>query len=581
MDRRKFLGGTGAAIAVGAANLSPLKALAESSNREIPGYGRSQEADPQPLQTQSNDLTPYTGAWTDATLMHLLRRAMMGVPYSQFVAAKGLGSMNAVVAKLLADTPAPAKPGTWVDTIYNTTNKTFNYSTDPGEYVKAQNVLRLNRMLTTEMENWWLDLMLKENLSIREKMTLMWSNHFVIGTDAVKAPPYPYTYNVMLRRNVLGNLKTFVYEMSIDPGMLIYLNGNQNTYQIKNNRTINNVNENFGRELMELFTLGLYDPKTGEPNYTETDIQQAAKALSGWQPTQTAPFVGKFNNLLHNNEQKTFFGQTGNFGLQEILDIIFAKGSGYNVAYYICQKIYMNFVYYVPNPTVVDAMANKLIASNWEIKSVMDALLKSAHFYDVNVPGAQLKSPVELACSLFREFNITLPAFDGTEPPDSGKRDAKELVVFTDPNPSHSYISTFVGFSLGQELLNPPNVKGWNGGHSWVNTGTLPTRKGVGALLVYYPNYYNGNAPRAKGVKFTFDPMAWAKEIPNADSLKSGEISNALADAVLSFDLGPIESELIRQVISGGVPEVDFYLDNGKIATMAQVLVTLPEFQLV
>lgn len=577
MDRRKFLKGTGTGIAagIGLAAANPLSALAES-NRGIPGY-QINEANAKPLPTQSNDLSPYTGTWDDVKLRHVLRRAMFGVPYSQFSTAKGLGSMNAVVAKLLEDKPLPPTPGPWLEKL-NIPDRSL--PTDERQK-DLQNKQRLNRFEFLTLQNWWFDRMLKEELSIKEKMTLMWSNHFVVGFDTIKQPSYLFVYNQMLRKNAMGNVKTFVYEMSIDPGMLYYLNGNQNTYQIKNGKTINNINENFARELMELFTLGIYDPKTGEKNYSEEDIQEAAKALSGWQPTTTAPFIGQLNPLLHNNENKTFFGQTGNFGLQEIIDIIFAKNGGYNVAYFICEKIYMNFVYWVPNTSVVDAMAQKLIASNWELKPVLESLLKSAHFYDEEVIGSQLKSPFEFMGSLIREFGLVLPAIDasiGTI--DTGNTDQMGYKILKDQNPTHTYFAQVAGSVLSQDLLNPPNVKGWAGGHSWVNTGTLPTRKAIAYAVLLYPNFFTGNVPRAKGVIVTFDPTAWANNIPGASTMTSTDITNALSDQYLSFDLGPVESGVLETIISLGLPKDDFYLENGRVAQFAQGVSLLPEFQL-
>jgi uncharacterized protein (DUF1800 family) len=503
---------------------------------------------------------------------------MFGVPYSQFATAKGLGSLDAVVAKLLEDKPLPTTPGPWLEKL-NTVDRSI---TDPTERQKDLNQKqRLSRFEFLTVQNWWFDRLLKEDLNIREKMTLMWSNHFVVGYDVIKQPSYMFVYNQMLRKNALGNLKTFVYEMSIDPAMLFYLNGNQNTYSVKNGKTLNNINENFARELMELFTLGIYDPMTGEKNYTEEDIQQAAKALSGWQPTLTAPFIGQLVPTLHNNETKTFFGQSGNFGLQDIINIIFAKNGGYNVAYFICEKIYMNFVYWVPNTGVVDAMAQKLIASNWELKPVMDALLKSAHFYDQEVIGSQLKNPFELMGSLVREFGLVLPAVDasiGTV--ETGKIDGMGLKTYNDQNPTHTYLAVVAGTVLGQDLLNPPNVKGWAGGHAWVNTGTLPTRKAIAYAVLTFPNYFTGNVPRAKGVKITFDPLGWANLIPNASTMSSADITNALSDQYLAFDLGPIESGVLDTVISLGLPKDDFYLENGRAAGYAQVMALLPEFQL-
>jgi uncharacterized protein (DUF1800 family) len=570
MNRRKFLATSGATLASAAA-INPLQAIAESDKRQIPGYG-SLDANPQPITTSSNDLTEYSGTWGDRQIRHLLRRSTFGAKYSAFSAAQALGSMNAVVSKILEDTPLPPKPADWAEKNYipdrNSTQTEF------------QNLQRFNKYLEWSLQDWWLDLMMKEDLSIREKLTLMWSNHFVTGWDSVHFSGYMYEYSQMLRRNAMGNMKTMVSEMAVDGAMLIYLNGNQNTYQVKNGKTINNVNENFARELMELFTLGLLDPKTGEANYTETDIQQAAKALSGWQPATTYPFTGVLNAQLHNNETKTFFGQTGNFGMQDIINMIFAKGGGYNTAYFLCQKIYTTFVYWVPNTGVIDAMANKLIASNWELKPVLDALLKSAHFYDSEVIGAQLKSPAELFCSLIREFNLTVPAYNPAEPVDTGKVDAMGYTVWQDNNPTHTYLIVAMGNALGQDLLNPPNVKGWAGGHAWVNTGSYPTRKTLAFGSVQFPNIYNGSGRNAKGVVIGFDPMAWAKLIPNAETLSSSELANALSDAVLAFDLGPLESETIRSVLANGVPEVDYYLDGTNASHAAQVLATFPEFQL-
>jgi uncharacterized protein (DUF1800 family) len=575
MDRRTFITST-AAVAAAGSSVDVRSIFAAQGNRRIPGYS-SLDAHPQPLATQSNDLTPYTGSWDDTRIRHLLRRAMFGVPYKQFESAKALGSMSAVVTKLLTTINPPPKPGDWVDKLY-TLDRTI---TDPVEKQKdLQNKGIFNRYLQFSLEGWWFDLMLKENLSIREKMTMMWSNHFVVAFDGVNYSQFMYVYNQMLRKNALGNIRTFVYEMCTDPAMIIYLNSNQNTYQIKNGVEVNNINENFARELMELFTLGIFDPKTGNKNYTEEDIQEAAKALSGWQPTIQAPFVGNFIAGLHYNKNKTFFGKTGNWKLQDILNMIFEKDGGYSAAYFFCEKIYRTFVYWTPNTSVVDAMAKLLIESNWEIKPVISALLQSAHFYDDEVIGAQMKSPCELFCSVIREFDITIPAYDGGEPIDTGKTNPNGLKVYQDRNGTHSFLLAIMANNLGQELLNPPNVKGWAGAHSWMNTGTYPVRRSINFGALNYPNILNGTNPRFNFAKLTFDPMKWAQLIPNASTMKSAEISNALADAVLAFDLGPIESELIRSVISGGVPDIDFYLDPGKVAQCAQVIATLPEYHL-
>ncbi|MBS1902157.1 MAG: DUF1800 domain-containing protein [Bacteroidetes bacterium] len=580
MNRRKFLLSSSATVAAAAATtgLADTASAGKGSAYSIPGYTTTGNPNPAPLQTESNDLSPYTGPWGDQQVRHLLGRAMFGVPLSQFQAAKALGSMNAVVNQLLADQPMPPAFASWLDTI-NTVA-----STGP-----AQSLLRKNSVQTLQVMNWWFDRMIKENLSIREKMTFFWSNHFVIGTSTVKTPQYSFVYNQTLRQHSLGNFKDFVNAISIDPAMLVYLNGNQNTYTIKNGHTINNINENYARELQELFTIGLTDPKTGEPNYTETDVQQAAKALSGWQPTTTAPFVGQFNTNLHDSvDTETFYGQTGKFQLSDIVNIILSKGTttdgknapGYNVAYFICSKLYAQFVYYVPNPQVVDAMANLFVASNWEIKPVMKALLSSAHFYDSAVMGAQLKSPVEFLAGIIRDFGMSLPNFDPSDPPKNGS-DAKGN-LYSDPNVSYSYLVTAIGgVELGQQLLNPPNVKGWPGAHNWVSTGTLPQRLAIAAVMGTYPSPLDGST-KVRGVKLTFSPTGWANQLPNVSSMKSHDIATALESATLSFALGPKESATLYATLNPlSLPDSDFYLSDAYVSLFAISIMTLPEYQLI
>jgi len=586
MERRKFLVGGGALLGLAGMQGFSNPSLAQASALEALTSGkpimRLNDADPRPLPTASNDLTPYKGTWGDVQIRHALRRAMFGVPQSQFLAAKALGSMDALINKLIdPNIPLPTKPAPWVDEIL----KADRTLPQDQQQLDALNKQRLEAIRANQLVNWWFDQILQENLSIREKMTLMWSNHFVIGSQAVKATGYLYQYNQTLRKNALGNLKQFAYDVSVDPGMLVYLNGNQSFYKVNGSKVTNNVNENYARELMELFTLGLLDPKTGEPNYTEADIQNAAQALSGWVPTTTAPFVGTFVSTRHNNGDKTFFGQTGNWGVQDIINMIFAKNGGYNTAYFFAEKIYSTFVYYVPNPAVVDAMANLLVQSNFEIVPVLKALFSSAHFYDENVISAQLKSPVEFGASLVREFAITYPAFDPTDPRVRGTDPKTGQNLYKDTNPTLTYLATAVqGKLLGQQLLDPPNVKGWPGGHNWISTGTYPTRKALSLSILTYPNIYNGQFKRAPGVTLSFDPQKWAHLVPGVDGKTSTEITASLSELTLSLPLGPNELNNLHDTLyPGNLPEYDFSLSasTNTLAKVAQAMATLPEFQLV
>jgi uncharacterized protein (DUF1800 family) len=585
MDRRKFLVGSGATLASAAGLAKSENSFAYASGN-IPGYSIQDKSNPQPLSTQSNDLSSYTGPWTDTTLRHLLRRAMFGVPLAQFQTAKAMNGMSAVVDKLLADQTMPAKPAAYVDTIV---------VADPNEPDKNKAGMEAGnheRVRAEQVANWWMDLILQENLSIRERMTLLWSNHFVIGADVVPQTAFLYTYNQTLRANALGNMKTFTRAISVDPGMLIYLNGNQNYDGVKpggGGRKGTNINENYARELQELFTLGLTDPVSAAPNYSEDDVQQAAKALTGWAPTITAPFVGTFYPTGHNNDQKTFLRQTGNWGLDDIINIIFSyKGPGgdtkpgFNTAYWFCEKIYMEFVYYVPNPEVVTAMANFMVDTNFEVKMVLKALLESAHFYDVNVQNAQLKSPVNFMASLIREFGLTYNTFDPTDPPE-GTPDKNGVKQWTDPNPTLTYISLqTAGVSLGQLLLQPPNVKGWPGGHNWISTGTFQNRQNISGAFLINPPYFDGSS-KARGITIGLQkPSQWAEAIPNSGTLSSHELSSALTSLALNKTLGPNESGTLYSSINPqNLPENDFYLDDKAVANFAIAVAQLPEFQLV
>jgi uncharacterized protein (DUF1800 family) len=566
MERRTFLKSTGALAAGLAASrnaFSPDTAAAfgrsgkYSAKDHLNNFSKGVSV---PLEALSSDLTPYSGAWTDVQLLHLLRRSMFGVPFAQLTEAKALGSMSAVVNKLTdLSAPLPPKPAAWVGTYLSPVKN---------DMIASQSNQRLELVRSQEVVNWWFDLMVKEDLSIREKMTLLWSNHFVTGTIAVQHAGFTYQYNQLLRQFALGNLKQFVSAISVDPSMLVYLNGNQSYAK--------NVNENYARELMELFTLGLVDPKTGQPNYTETDIQNSAKSLTGWVPTivpnASEPyFTGTLYPSRHDGSTNAYLG-TQVSTLPNVIDAIFSLGNGYNVAWFISQNLYANFVYYDTSSTssqgVIDAMAKLLLASNWELKPVVQALLSSSHFYDPNVIGSQLKSPTEFLAGLARDFGVTYAPFDPTDPPPNGV-DAKGITKYTDPNLYMSVLTnTYGGSLLGQQLLNPPNVKGWPGGENWISSGTFPGREAIAAGILKSP----------ANVNYKFDGLAWAKSYPGATSMSATEITAAFTTALLALPLGPIETAALQSLIDPN-PQ-DFYLDAGFIAQFASALALLPEFQL-
>ena len=532
------------------------------------------------MATLSNDLTPYGGTWGETQVRHLLKRAMFGVPIDQMVAATALGSMDALLTTLLdTSAPLPAMPGAWANE-YLAPNPNIP---DPKQLdLDTHNKANHEAARSQQVRNWWLDQMLQANLNMRERMAYMWSNHFVTGTGVVQHAGYMYQYTQTLRTFALGNLKDFARAISIDPAMLLYLNGNQNYagQDPLGNLVGEHVNENFARELMELFLLGRLNPINGAANYTEDDIRNSGKALTGWQPTTTAPFVGQFQPQCHDTTAKTFLGQTGNYGLDDILAIIFSQSNGYSVAYFICQKIYLNFVYWVPNPTVIDAMAKLLIQSNWEIKPVMRALLSSAHFYDPTLIGAHIKSPTGWLCSMIREFEIAYPAFVSTDPVVTST-DANGYDVYGDPNPTLTFLASKVGVALGEEILNPPNVKGWPIGEDWISTKSYQDRKYFATQFLTYPGPYDGSAT-ANFATLTFKADVWMQSWPNAANTLITPLSVAIETHLFGLPPGPIEVQGLWKVVNElQLPDAFWHFSYDYGARYAQAVGTFPQFQLV
>lgn len=569
--------------ALGAASV--LGALSPSTSFAADQATKFQSGEPpvgfRPLNTESNDLTPFSGAWTDDTLRHLLRRSLFGVPQTQFAAAKAFGSMSNILDKLLEESDVSKHPlPQLLLTSTDTQDGINDWSSFPARGATLAQQISFNQQQharINQITNWWLDTIIHQGLSLRETMTLLWTNHFVVGSQTVEFAPLMYSYLQLCRTFSLGNFKDFTRAIAIEPAMLNYLNGDQNSK--------GKVNENFARELMELFTLGILDPKTQQPNYTETDIQNAARALSGWawfdpksQQHSTPPFSGYFVSGLFDATNKTFLGQTGNWNLDDILRMIFAKNNGYNVAYFVSQKIYQMFVYYVPNATVVDAMAQLMVTSNFEIAPVMRALLSSAHFYDANVIGAQLKSPANYIGSLVREFSLSYPAFSATDPPVTG----------TDPNNSgaNKYGDTNPNLTLlhalaaqqGQQLLNPPNVKGWPGGHNWISTGTFQNREIYSYVILN--NAFDNKTVNRVLYNIKFDPDQYSSQIANATSINGDALSQSLEDVSSAFAFGPLEGGDLATLIQTTYPKPNYKYNSADVKNFGLYLSLLPEFQL-
>ncbi len=287
--------------------------------------------------------------------------------------------------------------------------------------------------------------------SFRGKMILFWSNHFVTELNQYHCSSYLYKYYNMLQRNILGNFQDFVREVGVNEAMLLYLNGFENG--------LYGLNENYSRELYELFTLG-------ENNgYTQEDIVETAKALTGYNHwsddwCSSIYFIepGQPNSTFI-NENKTIFGRVGNWGYDDVITILFEEKAPL-IAGFICKKLYTYFVSVNVNEDVVAEMTTAFQV-DWNIETLLRTLFKSEHFFDERAIGTQLKSPYELILQYLKVGDFTID-------------DEQKMIIhyFTD--------------AIGQRFLDPPNVAGWQGDQFWINSSTLTGRWQIIEYYVWY-----------------------------------------------------------------------------------------------
>ncbi|WP_214073068.1 DUF1800 domain-containing protein [Mucilaginibacter sp. dw_454] len=290
-------------------------------------------------------------------------------------------------------------------------------------------------MQEKNLNDAWVKQMSTTEAQLREKMTLFWHNHFACN---VGNSYYEQELNNIERANALGNFKTMLLQVSQSPAMLQFLNNQQNQK--------NHPNENFARELMELFTLG-------RGNYTEQDVKESARAFTGW------AYNGKdgtyrFNNYAHDNGNKTFLDKTANFCGEDILNII---TDNTQTAKFICTKLYRYLVNDVPNDEHINQMAEVFYKSSYEITPLLKFVFLSDWFYDEKNIGNLVKSPVEFLVGLNRQFYIN----------------------YQNPDVLMQFQRT-----LGQVLFRPPNVAGWPGGRNWIDSSSLMYRMKIPSTIL-------------------------------------------------------------------------------------------------
>lgn len=404
-------------------------------------------------------------------------------------------------------------------------------------------VQQKNRESIRNLNIYWLHEMVNSGAQLREKMAFFWHGHFACRNLNIF---YQQLLLDVIRRNALGNFGTLLKEVSKTAAMLNFLNNQQNKKD--------HPNENFAREVMELFTLG-------RGNYTEHDIKEAARAFTGWSSSLKGEFA--FRRFQHDFGSKTVLGKTGNFDGEEVLDILLQQKQ---TAKYITQKIYRFFVNEQVDEAKVNQLAEKFYKDNYDISKLLENIFTSDWFYDEKNIGTKIKSPVELIAGIRRMLPMTF------------EKDEALLLLQR---------------ALGQILFYPPNVAGWPGGKTWIDSSTLMMRMRIPQMLNDKDEFNvtpkadddqmmgrnNENDPKAKAMnslKRLNKPVQvnidWSLYTKNYESI-SKEALLANITGILLQVKSQVSPELIKQ-----------YSDNSgrenfiKTATL-QVMST-PEYQL-
>jgi uncharacterized protein (DUF1800 family) len=373
------------------------------------------------------------------------------------------------------------------------------------------------------LKAWWLYRCLWDPDPLGEKMTLFWHSHFATSQRKVRSIHLMLGQNDLLRKYALASFEAMLTGIITDPAMLIWLDG-AGSVKAK-------PNENFAREFLELFTLGV-------DKYTEKDIREAARAFTGWLRTtnqfdyRTVPGF-RFDRNQFDSGTKTFFKQTGAWKPADIVKITLSQPV---CAEFLCRKLYRFLINEAKEPSaeLIKPLAEEMRKSRYSIGHVVAIMLRSQHFFSAAAYRQRIKGPVEYSAGLLRTLEV---------PPEQVRLLA--LAVACDRQ--------------GQELFHPPNVKGWDGGRSWINSTTVLARGNWVSDVVW------GNTNLDMK---TFDPMAWA----NKHAIPEGKVCETLINLTLQGDLGEKARALILKTGADGKPD--------SLRKALQLALNCPEYQL-
>ena len=527
--------------------------------------------------TLTNTLNPYTGPWGYEQAAHLLRRTTFGPTYAQIKEAVDQG-MAMTLYTLFDNTPMPPDP------------VNFYFQNDPnvaiGEtWLNApySQEINLQQYRFRSIYGWTMDILINEGMSIREQMTLFWHNHFAVSN--VNDPKFMHKHITLLRENATGNFRDLVKAVTIDPAMLRFLNGRQNT--------ANAPNENYARELLELFTIGK-GPQTGPgdyTNYTEDDIREIAKVLTGWRdrgyltnnPDLAVQSV--FINNLHDNSTKQLSHRFDNITIENagpeeyshLIDIIFERDE---VAKYICRKLYRWFVYYEISDeieaNIIEPMAQIMIDNDYEIQAALEALLSSEHFFNFLNVGPMIKNPLVFIMNTLRQFEVAFPT-----------------QLFQNYNMKFRlYQATAL---LQMQYYFPPSVAGWKAYYqeplyyrTWINSTTLQYRFGYTDVLTTVGYVFGGQ-------RLVIDVLNFITTIDNP--YDPNQVVLEFAKILFPQSITDGQVNALKEILIPGLPDFEWTVEYGeyaadpensdlalsievKLRNLLRTMLTMPEFYL-
>ncbi len=526
-------------------------------------------------------INPYTGVWGSNEVIHLLKRTMFGAKKNDVDYFSALSMSQAVDELINPTAPQPAVPVkeyVTTTTLGTVPDGNILQGTTWINDINSDGTVQSQRRAS--YKKWWTGVLLNQDRSIREKMMLFWVDHFGNEATDVGNANWVYKQHATIRQNCLGNFKQMVKDITLDYAMLRYLNGYLNTAAAPD--------ENYGRELQELFTLG----KGPDSKYTETDVKEAAKVLTGWRVNGTT-YQSFFDPARHSTGNKTFSsfynntvitGRTGatagDLELNDMLNMIFLQNE---VAKFMVRKFYRWFVYYeidaATEANVITPLADIFRTNNYNIKPVLTALFKSEHFFDVLNQGCMIKSPADIVIGAMREYNTAMPAL-------------------TDWDTSYGLWNTLYTYmgNMGMVLHDPPNVAGLPAYYQepsfheiWITTDSLPKRNQYTDVMV------NTGFAR-NGFRVRFDLVSFVKTLYNPGN--PGDVIDDILKYVYRIPVTPQLKQQMKTQMLLSNQQYDYYwtnawmayianpttanfdIVNNRLKTLFQYLMNLSEYQL-